>query len=69
MKIKVDMKKLVALMREKEIGTLCNLGKECGLSKNFTRELHRTGTLSKESLWLISDRLEVPINEIVYPEW
>ena len=69
MKIKVDMGKLVFLMKENGINTYTQLAKESGLSDNAVRELNRRQTISKESLWLISDRLGVPINDFVYPDW
>lgn len=69
MKLKVDMGKLVFLMKENGIETYTQLAKESGLSENAVRELNRRNTISKESLWLISDRLGVPINDFVYPDW
>lgn len=70
MKIKVDMKKLAAYMKDNCIESLPQLAKESGLdTENAVRELNRRGTISKESLWLISDRLGVPINAFVYPDW
>lgn len=66
MKLKVDMGKLVFAMKEKEIKTLHQLVSECGLSDCVLRELHRRGTVSKETLWLLSQRLGVPINDFVY---
>lgn len=70
MKIKVDRIKLRRIMKEQGIKSLKQLGEECGLSRCILwHELNRTGTLSKESLYLISDRLGVPINDFIYPEW
>jgi len=47
-----------------------DLARESGVSVNVLwHEINRTGTLSRENLWLISDYLECPINDFVYPEW
>lgn len=69
MKIKVDKPKLRRLMREKGYKSFEQLGAECGLSIHIFHEMNRTGTLSKESLFLISVELKVPINDFIYPEW
>lgn len=67
--IKVDMGKLLGFMKEKNIATFSQLAKESGISKNTIKKLSSGGYVSKESLWLISDLLEVPINDFVYPDW
>lgn len=47
-----------------------DLARKSGVSVNVLwHEINRTGTLSRENLWLISDYLECPINDFVYPEW
>lgn len=70
MKIKIDSQKLKRLMRKQGIKTFKQLALECGISLNVMwHERSRTGSLTTENLWLISDRLGVPINEFVYPEW
>lgn len=70
MKIKVDKAKLRIIMRQKGITTLKDLARKSGVSVNVLwHEINRTGTLSRENLWLISDYLECPINDFVYPEW
>lgn len=70
MKIKVDKEKLRIIMRQKGVTTLKDLARKSGVSVNVLwHEVNRTGTLSRENLWLISDFLECPINDFVYPEW
>lgn len=70
MKLKVDKAKLTIIMRQRGIKTLKDLAQKSGVSKNaMWHEINRTGTLSRENLWLISDFLECPINDFVYPEW
>jgi DNA-binding Xre family transcriptional regulator len=70
MKLKVDKAKLRIIMRQRGIKTLKDLAQKSGVSKNaMWHEINRTGTLSRENLWLISDYLECPINDFVYPEW
>lgn len=70
MKIKVNKSQLIILMRSRGIKTFKELGKRSGVSYNVLwREMNRTGTLSRENLWLISDYLGCAINDFVYPEW
>lgn len=70
MKLKVDKAKLRIIMRQRGVNTLKDLARKSGVSVNVLwREINRTGTLSRENLWLISDYLECPINDFVYPEW
>ena len=69
MVLKVDMGKLVFLMKENGICTYAQLAKESGASENSIKKLSPGGYVSKECLWLISDRLGVPINDFVYPDW
>lgn len=70
MKIKVDKAKLRIIMRKRGVTTLKDLARKSGVSVNVLwHEINRTGTLSRENLWLISDFLECPINDFVYPEW
>ena len=70
MKLKVDKAKLRIIMRQRGIKTLKDLAQKSGVSVNMLwHEINRTGTLSRENLWLISDCLECPINDFVYPEW
>ena len=57
-------------MRQRGVNTLKDLARKSGVSVNVLwHEINRTGTLSRENLWLISDCLECPINDFVYPEW
>lgn len=70
MKIKVDIEKLYQLMAKRKIKSLTELSSQSGVSYNsLGRELLRTGTLSRENLWLISDYFECSINDFVYPDW
>ena len=70
MKLKVDKAKLRIIMRQRGVSTMKDLARESGVSVNVLwHEINRTGTLSRENLWLISDYLECPINDFVYPEW
>lgn len=70
MKIKVDIEKLYQLMAKRKIKSLTELSSQSGVSYNsLGRELLRTGTLSRENLWLISDYFECNINDFVYPDW
>ena len=70
MKLRVSKDKLIVLMREHGIKTYAELSKQSGVSENVLwREINRTGTLSRENLWLISDCLGCAINDFVYPDW
>jgi DNA-binding Xre family transcriptional regulator len=70
MKLKVDTFKLRSLMHERGIKSYKQLARESGVSLNcLWIELNRTGSMSRENLWLISDRLGCNINDFVYPEW
>ena len=70
MKLKVDKAKLRIIMRQRGVSTMKDLARESGVSVNVLwHEINRTGTLSRENLWLISDYLECSINDFVYPEW
>lgn len=70
MKLKVDKSKLRIIMRQRGVSTMKDLARKSGVSVNVLwHEINRTGTLSRENLWLISDYLECPINDFVYPEW
>lgn len=68
MRLKVEKGKLKELASGRHINTIQQLFDECGLSYCVLREFYRTGTLSKESLWLVSERLGVSINDFVYLE-
>ena len=69
MKVKVDKPKLRRLMRDRGYKSFDQLGEQCGLSPCIWNELNRTGTLSKESMFLISEELKVAINDFIFPEW
>lgn len=71
MKIKVDKAKLKILMGQKGIHTLTELAEKSGVSIDALWRAcrKRQETLSRESLWIISDYLECSINDFVYPDW
>ena len=70
MKVKLNVNRLRQIMRDRKIKTYTQLAEVCGISySSFMGGKDRRGILSLELLWMISDELDVSINELVYPDW
>lgn len=69
MKVKFNKPQLKIAMKRNGIKTLKQLARECGINPNALYQANSRDSFTAETLWLISDRLGVTINEITYPDW
>lgn len=67
--IKVDVRKLRSLMKEQGITSYKQLAIESGVSPHTFWISKNRDKFSKETLWLISERLDCSINDFVFPDW